>query len=145
MANYSERSRRRRFGHWVAIAAGILLVMIGIYLIVSVSGNTDRENADCTAETTGTVTESQPSDSGYSTTVEYTPGFNPMTVTLNTEKQYDAGTEVTVKYNPTSFTKVYIEGMSSTGKNDSFQGMVFILAGILLSALGVLVGRFRQK
>ena len=116
MANYTARRRRRLFGPRIAIAAGVLVALIGIYFIVGISSNTNKGYAECTEETTGTVTDSQPSGAGYSTTVEYTPGYNPMTITMQTKSQYDVGTEVPMRYNPTSFTKVYIEGMSPEGK-----------------------------
>ena len=96
MANYSQRRQRRLYGGKIAIVAGILVALIGIYFIVGISRDTDRKNAECTEETVGTVTASQSSGTGYSTDIEYTPGYNPMTVTLKTKKQVDVGTEVTV-------------------------------------------------
>lgn len=144
MANYSERRRRRLFGPRIAIAAGILVALFGIYFIVGISRNTDKANAECTEETVGTITTSDPSGKGYSTTIEYTPGFSPMTVTFKTKEQYEVGSEITVKYHPTSFTRVYIEGISETGKNDVIQGMVFILAGIFLSAAGIFLEKLRR-
>ena len=144
MANYTERRRRSVFGPRIAIVAGILVALIGIYFIVGISGNTDKAIAECTEETVGRITASEPSGKGYRTTVEYTPGYNPMTLTFDTKEQYEVGTEITVKYHPTSFTKVYIEGMSETGKNNILQGVVFILAGIILSAVGMVLEKLRR-
>ncbi len=145
MANYSERRMRRLFGPRIAIVAGILVALFGIYFIVGISGNTDKTNAECTEETVGRITASEPSGKGYSTTIEYTPGFSPMTVTFNTKEPYEVGTEITVKYHPTSFTKVYIEGISETGKTDTMQGILFILAGILLSVVGIFLEKLRKR
>ena len=145
MANNSERRRRRLFGLRITIAAGIIVALIGIYFIVGISKNTDKSYAECTEETVGTVTASDPSGKGYSTTIEYTPGFNPMNVTFNTKEQYEVGTEIAVKYNPTSFTKVYIEGVSETGKNNVIQGIVFILVGVFLSAAGIFLEKLRKR
>ncbi len=145
MAHYSERRRRRLFGPRIAIVAGILVALIGVYFMVGISRNTDKINAECTEETVGTITASDPSGKEYSTTIEYTPGFSPMTVTFNTKEQYEVGSEITVKYHPTSFTRVYIEGISETGKDDVIQGMVFILAGIVLSAAGILLEKLRKQ
>ena len=61
MANYSERRRRRRFGGKIAIVAGILVALIGVYFMVGISRNTDKINAECTEETVGTITASDPS------------------------------------------------------------------------------------
>ena len=52
---------------------------------------------------------------------------------------------ISFKYHPTSFTKVYIEGISETGKNDVMQGIVFILAGIILSAAGIFLEKQRKR
>ena len=145
MANYSERRMRRLFGPRIAIVAGILVALFGIYFIVGISGNTDKTNAECTEETVGTITASDPSEKDYSTTIEYTPGFCPMTATFNTKEQYEVGTEITVKYHPTSFTKVYIEGISETGKKDVMQGIVFILAGVVLAAAGIFSEKLRKQ
>ena len=145
MATYAERRRRRLYGPRIAIAAGILVALIGIYFIVGISSSTNRKNAECTEETVGTITASDPSGKDYSTTVEYTPGYSPMTVTFNTKEQYEVGSEITVKFHPTSFTKVYIEGMSETGKKDVLQGEIFILVGVLLSALGIVLEKLRKR
>lgn len=88
---------------------------------------------------------SEPSKSGYRTTVEYTPGYSTMTVILNTKRQYESGSEVPVKYHPTSFTRVYIEGMSETGREDVKTGGIFILSGAVLSALGVFTDKIRKR
>lgn len=144
MASHLERRRRRLYGTKIAIAAGIIVALIGIYFIAGISGSTNRKIAECTEETTGTVIDSQSSGSRYDTTIEYTPGYEPMNVTIRTKKAYEIGTEVTVKYNPTSFTRVYIEGMSPTGKDNAVQGAVFILVGVILTAAGCFLDRARK-
>ena len=144
MPTYTRRARRL-YGGKIAIAAGIIVALIGIYFMIGISRDTDKKNAECTEEITGTVTESSASGSGYSTTVEYTPGYSPMTVTLKTKEQYKTGTEILVKYHPTSFSKVYIEGMSPTGKNDVIQGAIFLAVGAALSAVGFLLEKSKKK
>lgn len=145
MANYSRRRQRRLFGARIAIVAGIIVAIIGLYFIIGISGQTNRENAECTEETVGTVVDSIASGSKYSTTVEYTPGYSPMTVTLKTKNQYTAGTEIPMKYHPTSFTRVYIEGMSPTGKDDVIQGAVFIAVGAILAVVGFVLEKARKN
>lgn len=139
------RRIRRLYGTRIAIAAGIIAAVIGIYFIFGISRETNRKIAECTEETVGTVTESSSSGSGYATTVEYTPGYSPMSVTLKTKNQYEIGTEVPVKYRPDSFKKVYVEGMSPTGKNDVIQGAVFVAAGAVLTALGFILEKSKKK
>lgn len=145
MATYSERRQRRLYGAKIAAAAGIIVALIGLYFIFVISGDTNRKNAECTDEIVGTVIESVSTGSKYSTTVEYTPGYSPMTVTFKTKNQYDVGTEIPVKYHPTSFTKVYIEGMSPTGKNDVAQGILFVAVGAVLAAVGFVLDRGKKK
>ncbi len=143
MATYTRRSRRL-YGGKIAIAAGIIVALIGIYFIFGISGDTNRKIAECTEETVGTVTESVSSGSKYATTVEYTPGYSPMTVTLKTKEPYEVGAEVPVKYHPTSFKKVCIEGMSPTGKNDVIQGAIFVAVGAVLSVGGFFLEKSRK-
>ena len=144
MATHLSRRQNRLYGARIAIAAGIFVMLAGLYFMIGISGQTDRKNAECTEETVGTIVESAKSGSGYSTTVEYTPGYSPMTVTLKTKKQYDPGTEIPMKYHPTSFTKVYIEGMSPTGKDDTVQGAIFLGAGAVLAAVGFALEKGRK-
>lgn len=144
MASYTARRQRSLYGARIAIVAGIIVALIGLYFIVGISGDTNRKNAECTEEMTGTVVDSVSAGSGWSTTVEYTPGYSPMTVTFKTKDRYEIGTEVPVMVHPTSFTKVYIEGMSPTGKNDMIQGAVFIAAGAALAALGFVLEKARK-
>ena len=144
MANYTRRRQRRLYGAGIAIAAGIFAVIAGLYFIVGISGDTDRKNAECTEETAGTVVDCVSAGSGYSTTVEYTPGYNPMTVTLKTKDWYEVGTEIPVMVHPTSFSKVYIEGMSPTGKDDVIQGVMFVAGGAVLAGLGFVLEKARK-
>ncbi len=145
MATYSERSRRRLYGTRIAIAAGIIVFLIGLYFIFVISGDTNRKNAECTEELVGTVVDSSASGSKYSTTVEYTPGYSPMTVTFTTKDPYEVGKEIPMKMHPTSFTKVYIEGMSPTGKNDVVQGVIFSAVGAVLAAAGFALEKGKKK
>ena len=144
MATYSERRQRRLYGARIAIAAGIFVMLVGLYFIVGISRDTDRKNAECTEELTGTVTDCVSAGSGWSTTVEYTPGYSPMTVTFKTKDRYEIGTEIPVLVHPTSFTRVYVEGMSPTGKNDVIQGVIFVAGGAVLAALGFVLEKARK-
>lgn len=136
MATNLHRRQRRLYGMKIAIVAGILVMLIGLYFILGISGQTNRKNAECTEEIIGTIVDSTKTGSSYSTTIQYTPGYEPMTVTLNTKKQYDPGTEIPMKYHPTSFSRIYVEGISPTGKDDVVQGMIFFGAGAVLVAVG---------
>ena len=144
MATHLERRQHRLYGAKIAIVAGIFVMLAGLYFMIGISGQTDRKNAACTEETVGTIVDSTKSGSGYSTTVEYTPGYSPMTVTLKTKKQYDPGSEVPLKYHPTSFREVYVEGMSPTGKDDVVQGAIFLGAGAVLTAVGFALEKGRK-
>ncbi len=144
MGTYTRRSRRL-YGGKIAIAAGIIVALIGLYFIIGISRDTNKKIAECTEEIAGTVTGSAASGSGYATTVEYTPGYSPISVTLKTKDPYEIGAEVPVKYHPTSFKKVYIEGMSPTGKNDVIRGTIFVAAGAALSALGFFLEKGRKE
>ena len=145
MASYTSRRQRRLLSGKIAIAAGIIVALIGLYFIVGISRDTDRKNAECTEETAGTVVNCVSAGSGYSTTVEYTPGYSPMTATFKTKDRYEVGTEIPVMVHPTSFTKVYIEGMSPTGKNDVIQGAVFVAAGAVLAVAGCALETTRKR
>ncbi len=144
MATYTERSRTRRLGHWIAAAAGVIVFLIGLYFIFGISAATDRKNAECTEELPGTVTECTASGSGYLTSIEYTPGYEPVVITMNTDKEYSVGTELTVRYEPMSFRHVYIEGLSTTGAKDRKTGLIMLLAGAVLAVLGFLAGKWKR-
>ena len=144
MASYTRRRQRRLYGARIAIAAGVIVALIGLYFIVGISADTNRKNAECTEELTGTVVESAASGSGYSTTVEYTPGYSPMTVTFKTKDRHEVGEEIPVMVHPTSFTRVYVEGMSPTGKDDVIQGVIFVAGGAVLAALGIVLEKARK-
>ena len=145
MATYSERRRRNLYGAKIAIVAGIIVAVIGLYFIFGISSDTNKKNAECTEQVTGVITDSVPSGSIYSTTIEYTPGYSPMTITVDTKEQYTPGTEITVNYHPTSFTRTYIEGISSTGKDDIASGIKMILAGAVLAAAGYFLEKMKGK
>ena len=144
MAGYVERRRRRALAPEIVMAAGIIVLLIGLYFIFAISGNTDKKFEKYTEELPGVVTESEPSGSKYLTTVEYTPGYSPMTVSYETKEQYEAGTEVTVKMEPNSFTHVYIEGMTPTGSADRTQGIIMALVGAVLAAAGFGMRKMRK-
>ena len=145
MATYSERRIRRLYGAKIAIAAGIFVFLVGLYFIFGISGQTDRKNAECTEAMTGTVAECVPAGSGYSTTLEYTPGYSPMTVTFKTKDRHEVGEEIPVMVHPTSFTRVYVEGMSPTGKDDVIRGILFAAAGAVLAGVGFALDRGKKK
>lgn len=50
MATYSERGRRSLYAGKIAIAAGIFVLLVGLYFIFAISGETNRKNAECTEE-----------------------------------------------------------------------------------------------
>ena len=134
MASYTRRRQRRLYGARIAIAAGVIVALIGLYFIVGISADTNRKNAECTEELTGTVVESAASGSGYS----------PMTVTFKTKDRHEVGEEIPVMVHPTSFTRVYVEGMSPTGKDDVIRGVIFVAGGAVLAALGIVLEKVRK-
>ena len=136
MASYTRRRQRELYGGRIGIAAGIFVLIVGFYFIIGIRADTDRKNAECTEEMTGTVVDCVPEGSNYLTTVEYTPGYSPMTVTFKTKEQVEVGKEIPVRVHPTSFTRVYVEGMSPTGKNNVIQGVIFVAVGAVLAAVG---------
>ncbi len=148
MATHLERSRRRRLAPGISMAAGIIIFMIGIYTVFGISAQTDKKLARCTEETTGVVTDVSASGSGYFITIEYTPGYSPVSVTLDSKEKYDPGDEIPVKYDPMSFRNINIEGITKTGSSDRVTGIIEILAGAALVAAGLFLskpGRARRR
>ncbi len=145
MATYAERRRRSRNATGTAIAAGIFVILCGLYFIFGISAQTNRKIAECTDRVTGVVTDVRASGSKYLTTIEYTPGYSPETITRETKKQYEVGTELTVNYDPMSWSNVYIEGITPTGAKDRVTGLVMLLAGAALTFGGVMLMKMDKK
>ncbi len=72
------------------------------------------------------------------------PGCGPMIVILKTKDQYEVGSKISVKYHPTLFSRVYIEGMSEPGMGDVKTGVMFILPGAVPAAPGILLEKLRR-
>ena len=144
MSTSLERSRRRRFAPGIAMAAGIFVLLVGLYFIFGISGNTDKDIEKCTEELAGIVTESVQQGNDYQTTIEYTPGYSPMTVTYLTKEEYPVGTELKVMMEPQHFSHIYIEGISEKGSDNKMQGLIMAVCGIVLTALGAILAKQKK-
>ena len=144
MATYSERRRRRLFGPRIAIAAGVIVMLIGLYTIFGISGQTNKKIEKCTEQTKGVVTDVMKSGSKYLMTIEYTPGYEPVTTMVESKKEYPIGTELTVNFEPMYFSNIYIEGFSKTGSADRLTGIIEVAAGLVLAILGILLEASRK-
>jgi hypothetical protein len=75
------------------------------------------------------------------TTIEYTPGDWTTSIDVETKKQYEVGSEITVNYEPMSTRHVFIEGITPTGASDRITGLIMIVAGATMVAGGYLIGK----
>ena len=120
----------------IAIVSGILLILIGLYFIVGISGETNRKNAKCTSTTTGTVTAVSGSGSKYNVTVDYVADDVSMSKEIESKKQLSVGDTVTINYEPLTVSHIYIEGVSPTGTKDVITGIVILAVGAAMTCLG---------
>ena len=141
MASYSQRRITRKHGHWGGIVAGIFILLSGLYFLFGISANTDRRNAKCTESVVGVVTASEASGSKYLTTIEYTPEDWTTSIDVETKKQYEVGSEITVNYEPMTPKHVFIEGITPTGASDRITGLIMIAAGAAMAVGGYLIGK----
>ena len=139
MSNRSQRRFRAKYGHVTAIVAGIFVAVIGLFFIAVIRGETDKRNAKCTEKTTGVITEVSTSGSGYLNTVDYVAEDIDCSVTVETKKDLGVGTELEVYYEPLTPKHIYIEGITKTGSSNVVTGLIMILAGAVLAALGFFV------
>lgn len=136
MSNRSQRSFRSKHVHTIAKVVGIFIALIGIYFIAVVGGETDARNAKCTEKTVGVVSDVRASGSKYLNTIEYVGDDVECSVTAEIKNDLGVGTEIEVYYEPLTPKHVYIEGISSTGKKNTIEGIVMILVGAAFVAVG---------
>ncbi len=139
MSSRSQRRFQMKYAHITAIVAGIFVAVIGLYFIAVIRGETDKKNAKCTEKTTGVVTEVKSSGSDFLNTVDYVGDDVDCTVTIETKNNLGVGTKLEVYYEPLTPKHIYIEGITKTGSSDVVTGLVMILAGAVLAALGIFV------
>ncbi|MBO4902829.1 MAG: hypothetical protein J5518_08555 [Lachnospiraceae bacterium] len=145
MTNRYQRRQQMKNAHITAMVVGIFIALCGLYFIFGISRQTDTKNAKCTEVTTGVVTEVVPSGSKYRATIDYAIEDIDKTMTIETKKDPGVGTQIEIKYEPLHFSHLYIEGVSSTGKDNMVTGGIMILAGAAFFGLGLLMKKMKKK
>ena len=145
MSSRSNRSIRMKNWHLSAIVVGILLVTGGLYFIFGISSQTDAKNAKCTEKTTGVISDVKQSGSKYVSTIDYTIEDYEKTMTVETTDDPGLGSSIDIYYEPQSWSHLYIEGISKTGKSDVTFGLIALLAGGIFILMGVLELKKRKK
>ena len=143
----SSRSQKRfmmKNWHISAIVIGIILALFGLYFVFGISGQTNRKNAECTEKTVGTITAVTKSGSSYLTDIDYTIEDIDKTMTVKAKEDLGVGNTIDIYYEPMSWSHMYIEGVSSTGKNDVVFGIGSILVGCAFIVMGILELRKRK-
>ncbi|MBO4900278.1 MAG: hypothetical protein J5509_08290 [Lachnospiraceae bacterium] len=144
----SSRSQRRfmmKNWHISAIVIGIILALLGLYFVFGISSQTNRKNAECTEKTVGTITAVTKSGSDYLTDIDYTIEDIDKSMTVKAKEDLGVGNTIDIYYEPLSWSHIYIEGVSSTGKNDVLFGLGSILVGAIFITMGVLELRKRKS
>lgn len=131
--------------HLSSIVVGILLVTGGLYFIFGISSQTNAKNARCTEKTTGIISDVKQNGSKFVSTIDYTIEDFDKTLTVETKKDLGLGNSIEVCYEPQSWSHLYIEGISKTGKDDIVFGLVSLLAGGFFILIGVMVLRSKRK
>ena len=145
MSSRSQRKMQMQHWHITAIAVGIFLAIGGIYFIFGISRQTNNSNAKCTEKTTGVITDVSKNGSRYVSTIEYKIEEFDKTLTVETKKDLGLGNSIDIYYEPMSWSHIYIEGVSSTGKDNVIFGLVAILAGGVFIFMGVLTLKKKKK
>ena len=145
MISSAQRKQQMKHFHITAMVIGVFLALGGLYFIFVISGQTNRKNAECTGIAQGVVSEVTPSGSKFKTTVDYEiEGFDK-SVTFESKKDLGVGSQIEVRYEPDSWSHLYIEGVSSTGKDNIVFGLITILAGAAFFAYGFIVKRNKDR
>ena len=139
MGNASQRSFQMKNWHLSAIVVGIILVLFGLYFIFGISKQTDSKNAKCTEKTVGTVTDVKQNGSKYVSTIDYMIEDYEKSITVETKKDLGLGNTIDIFYEPLTWSHLYIEGVSSTGKNDILFGVISLLVGGVFILMGAMV------
>ncbi|MCR4692025.1 MAG: hypothetical protein K5739_11835 [Lachnospiraceae bacterium] len=139
MSSRSQRSFQMKNWHLSAIVVGILLVLGGLYFIFGISSQTNAKNAKCTEKSTGIISDVQKSGSKYISTIDYTIEDFEKSLTVETKKDLGLGNSIDIYYEPSTWSHLYIEGISQTGKDDISFGIITLLAGGVFILIGVVV------
>ena len=134
-----------KYFHYSAMVIGIFLAVLGLYMACVVSGETNRKNAECSAVAQGVVSEVIPDGSKYKTTVDYTIEDFDKSVTFLSKKDLGVGNTVEVRYEPDSWSHLYIDGVTSTGKDDIVFGATAALVGILFFTIGFIIKKNKDN
>lgn len=145
MSSRSSRNIRMKNWHISSIVVGILLVTGGLYFIFGISNQTNAKNARCTEKTTGVVSDVKQNGSKYVSTIDYTIEDYEKTMTVETKDDLGLGNSIDIYYEPQSWSHLYIEGISKTGKNDITFGLIALLAGGIFILMGVMELKKRKK
>ena len=145
MSSRSQRNFQMKNWHLSSIVVGILLAVGGLYFIFGISSQTDAKNAKCTEKTTGVISDVKQNGSKFISTIDYTIEDFDKTLTVETKKDPGLGNSIEVCYEPQSWSHLYIEGISKTGKDDIKFGLVSLLVGGVFILIGVMVLRNKKK
>ncbi len=145
MSSRAQRRMLMKNWHISATVIGLFLMFLGLYMAIVVSAGTNRKNAECTEKTVGTITEVTKSGSSYATTIDYTIEDYDKTITVQAKKDLGVGNTIDVFYEPMSWSHLYIEGITSTGKNDVIFGLLSALVGGGFFVSGIMAWRNKKR
>ena len=145
MSNRSQRNFQMKNWHLSAIVVGIILALIGLYFVFGISSQTDAKNARCTEKTIGVISDVKQNGSEFISTIDYTIEDFDKTLTVETKNDLGLGKSVEICYEPQTWSHLYIEGISKTGKDDIKFGIVSLIVGGVFILIGVMVLRNKKK
>ena len=145
MSSRSQRNFQMKNWHLSAIVVGIILALIGLYFVFGISSQTDAKNARCTEKTTGIISDVKQNGSRFISTIDYTIEDFDKTLTVETKKDLGLGNSLEIFYEPQTWSHLYIEGVSKTGKDDIKFGLVSLLAGGIFVFIGGVALRNKKK
>ncbi len=134
-----------KYFHITAMVIGVFLALCGLYFIFVISGQTNSKNAKCTGITQGVVSEVVPAGSRFKTTVDYVIEDIDKNVTFEAKKDLGVGSQIEIRYDPETWSHLYIEGVSSTGKDDIIFGVIAFLTGAAFFACGFIIKKKKDQ
>ena len=117
----------------------VFLALVGLYFIFVIRGETEKKNAKCTEKAVGTVTSVTPSGSEYDVEIEYMIEEFDKSVTATMKNAPEVGSSIDIYYEPQTWSHLYVEGVSPTGKNDIVTGVIIIAAGAVFFGIGIIM------
>ena len=145
MSSRSQRNFQMKNWHLSAIVVGIILALIGLYFVFGISSQTNAKNARCTEKTIGVISDVKQNGSEFISTIDYTIEDFDKTLTVDTKNDLGLGKSVEICYEPQTWSHLYIEGISKTGKDDIKFGLVSLVVGGVFILIGVMVLRNKKK